>query len=177
MNFYKRLKKTALRGNIERMNLPIDPYARQEPGELNEGLSYRVRAGDEEGGSASMGGTRVRGKNFPTGISPKFDDETIEQKKRDIPTSTHYLISNDPYDEDETMKGRKGVKNTGISPTFTDYRDVPTPDSLVWKNDPTGPAQMHGNKRRWETIHSRFYDRKTPYSGTKRRLKGVSNYV
>ena len=150
----KSFFKFALRGNIERMNDPIrHPYQHSEPGmgQDGEGVSYRVREGDEYGGSASVGGTEAR-EGYPKRI--KKDDDLDEQRKNNIPGSDHMFIG----DKDESMMGT----GTGADDQrFTDYRDrIPT-DQEIYGPDPPRIQNMQTvpEKRKRSKIFDRLRDR------------------
>jgi len=156
----------ALRGNIERMNSPIqDPYAHENPGDIGTGgVSYLTRMGDEDGmsGSASVGGTRAR-KGFPRGTSAKEDDYDI-QRERDIPASDHMFI------DDENSMGNQKLRQgilTGIDSTkrqdFTDERERPVTDEEIWGMEAPRIQTMNVGIGR---INKR-------YKNTKERIKGA----
>jgi len=142
MNFYSRMKKFAIRGNIERMNDPFsDPYQRRAPISPGNGDGQKLTTpgGEDFGGGL---GTRFRGKDMPREISPSFDSEYENQSKADIPTSTHMFISNDEHNQDSTMKGSGTGVDSTVRQDFTDYRDKLPIDSEIWTNDPVGPFNM-----------------------------------
>jgi len=156
----------AIRGNIERMNLPQNPYDHSEPGleQNSTGITYRVRAGDMGSGSASMGGTTAR-KGYPRGFSSK-SDQFNRQRKRDIPKYDSMFVG----DHDETMKGT----GTGLDPDkqeFTDYRDKIPTDKEVFGDDPRGVHNMNDNLG--EKVRNRAH--KNLFMKLKNRVKGVYN--
>jgi len=140
MNWYK----TAIRGNIERMNDQFkDPYRNQPPIPADNGDGYKLTTpGDENYGGGL--GTRFRDKQGPRGWSSKSDEYT-DQLKNDIPVSTHMFISNDKNNQDSTMKGvGNGVDSTHRQ-DFTDVRDRLPEDRQTFGPDPVGPFNMSNN--------------------------------
>jgi len=162
----QHITKFGIRGNIERMSLPQNPYGHSEPGSEQDstGVTYRVRAGDIGGGSSSMGGTNAR-KGYPIGFSSK-SDQFDKQRKRDIPASDHMFVD----DHDETTRGT----GRGLDPNkqeFTDYRDKIPTDKEVFHDNPRGVHNMNddlGDKVD-NRVQREFFKR------LRNRVKGVYN--
>ena len=148
----KKFLKIALRQDIERFEHPkiTNPYQHSEPGmgQDSGGVSYRVRAGDEYGGSASMGGSTAR-EGYPRDF--KQNDDLDIQRKRNIPASDHMFIR----DNDESMVGT----GTGADDQrFTDYRDrIPTDQDIFGPNPPR-IQDMHTMKEKRKR-NSNIFDR------------------
>lgn len=162
-----KFKKLALRGNIERINDPIrNPYLHSQPGNEGDrdGVSYRVRMGDEYGESASVGGSTARGKNYPRGI--KRNEDLDIQRKRDIPTSTHMFIDNE--ESDKTMKG---IGEGANDQRFTDYRDRLPSEAETFGQDPISIQNMNTfqNKMKRRSVYNSLFDR------LRQKLKGTYN--
>lgn len=169
MNWYHQIK-TAIRGNLERMNDPHTyPYQHAKPGEISDGqLSYLTQYGDESGssGSASIGGRRFRNKKAPRNWSSKSDgyewDGTSSWKMEDLPESDHMFVK----DDDSTMMGTgKGVDSTNRQ-DFTDSRDRLPTDKETFGPDPRGPHNM------WKPWGDNK-KRRSLYDKTRERVKGA----
>jgi hypothetical protein len=137
MNWYK----VALRGNIERMNDPFkDPYRKQSPIPADNGDGYKYTIPGDETYEGSMGGTRAR-NDFPKGWSSTSDEYDL-QRRRDIPSSSHMFISNDPRHQDTTMKGLGSGIDSMKRQDFTDIRDRLPTERQTFGPDPIGPSNM-----------------------------------
>ena len=129
-----------------------NPYAHEEPGQMgDEGVSYRVRMGDEYGGSASVGGTTAR-EGYPRDI--KKDDDLSNQRKRNIPSSNHMFVANEDENQDSTTMG---VGSGANDQRFTDERDrIPTDDETF---GPSPPSIQNMNTMREKIKRNTIYDR------------------
>ena len=158
----KSFLKFAIRGNIERMNDPLrNPYAHDEPGGAGneEGITYKVRAGDIGGGSSSMGGTEAR-EGYPRGI--KEVDDLDGQRKRNIPSSSHMFVADEDESQDSTTRG---VGDGANDQRFTDERDRLPPDDETFGPSPPSIQNMNTMKEKIK--------RRTIYDRLRNRVKGA----
>ena len=133
-----------------------NPYAHEEPGQMgDEGVSYRVRMGDEYGGSASVGGTTAR-EGYPKDI--KRTDDLDGQRKRNIPSSSHMFVADENESQDSMTRG---VGDGANDQRFTDERDRLPTDEETFGPSPSSIQNMNtmGEKIKRRTIYDRLRDR------------------